>query len=292
MKKRTLILFLIAITLISLTACRSAESAGQQGATEQPEKTALTAQQARDIALADAGLTTATFERTEYDTDDGVPEYEIEFHADGWEYDYEIHAETGKILSSDKEKELTPPPSEPAPTEDTSVKPTEPTPAEPTQSAESKKLSAEEAENIALNHAGVKRSDARFDRTEFDKDDGVTEYEIEFHADGWEYDYEIHAETGDIRSSNKEKEHDRSTAVTEPVQSAESKRLTAEEAENIALNHAGVKRSDARFDRTEFDKDDGVPEYEIEFRVGRWEYSYEIHAENGKILSSEKELDD
>ena len=73
--------------------------------TKQPEKTALTAQQARDIALADAGMTTATFERTEYDTDDGVPEYEIEFHAEGWEYNYEIQAETGKILSSEKDRD-------------------------------------------------------------------------------------------------------------------------------------------------------------------------------------------
>ena len=43
--------------------------------------------------------------RTEFDFDEGRPEYEVDFHHDGWEYDYEIHAETGKILSRDKDRE-------------------------------------------------------------------------------------------------------------------------------------------------------------------------------------------
>ena len=189
MKKSATVLFLIAILVISLTACRAAENS-EQKATE--PKQSLTAQEARDIALTHAGLSAdaVTFGRTEYDVDDGVPEYEIEFHADGWEYDYEIHAETGEIRSSDKEKE-----------DDRPAAPTEPAPTEATQ-----KITAEEAENIALNHAGLTRDQVRFDRTEYDKDDGVPEYEIEFHADGWEYDYEIHAETGKILSSEKDRD--------------------------------------------------------------------------------------
>ena len=43
--------------------------------------------------------------RTEFDQDDGIPEYSVEFYADGWEYDYEIHAETGKILEWDKDND-------------------------------------------------------------------------------------------------------------------------------------------------------------------------------------------
>ena len=66
------------------------------------------------------------------------------------------------------------------------------------------RLTAAEAEDIALKHASLDRNAVRFDRTELDRDDGRWEYEIEFHADGWEYNYEIHAETGKILSYDKE----------------------------------------------------------------------------------------
>ncbi len=46
---------------------------------------------------------------------------------------------------------------------------------------------------------------------------------------------------------------------------------------------------DAVFDRTERDFDNGIHHYEIEFRVGFTEYEYDIHAENGTVLSFEKD---
>ena len=63
--------------------------------------------EARDIALKHAGLTANQVSRlrVEFDYDDGVPEYEVDFVYDGFEYDYEIHAETGKILSWDKDRD-------------------------------------------------------------------------------------------------------------------------------------------------------------------------------------------
>ncbi len=68
-----------------------------------PEK--LTPEQAKEIALQHAGLTKdqVTRLKAEYDYDDGRPEYDVEFYYNGWEYDYDIHAQTGKILRSDKE---------------------------------------------------------------------------------------------------------------------------------------------------------------------------------------------
>lgn len=67
----------------------------------------LTAEEAEAIALKDAGLTREQASRlyTEYDVDHGIPEYDVEFHAGGWEYDYEIHAETGEILFKDIERD-------------------------------------------------------------------------------------------------------------------------------------------------------------------------------------------
>jgi hypothetical protein len=67
------------------------------------------------------------------------------------------------------------------------------------------RITAEAAEDIALAHAGISREDLSYLRTEFDYDRGIAEYEIEFYHDGWEYDYEIHAETGEIRSWDKER---------------------------------------------------------------------------------------
>ena len=68
--------------------------------------------------------------------------------------------------------------------------------------------------------------------------------------------------------------------------------LTAEEAEEIALNHAGLARQEVMFDRTELDRDRNKTEYEVEFRAGRWEYSYEIDAVTGQILDYDKDYDD
>lgn len=66
-------------------------------------------------------------------------------------------------------------------------------------------------------------------------------------------------------------------------------RLTAEEAQEIALNHAGFAADTVTHLRVEFEYDDGIAQYDISFRDGRWEYEYEIHADDGTILSFEKD---
>lgn len=58
-------------------------------------------QKARELALAHAGLKDAVFSEGEYDLDDGI--YELEFTADGIEYEYEVNAFTGKITAADRE---------------------------------------------------------------------------------------------------------------------------------------------------------------------------------------------
>lgn len=75
----------------------------------------------------------------------------------------------------------------------------------------------------------------------------------------------------------------------ETIPSAPAAKLTKEEAEAIALKHAGFTRDQVSYLHAEFDFDDRIPEYDVEFREGYWEYEYEIHAETGKILSFEKD---
>ena len=60
--------------------------------------------------------------------------------------------------------------------------------------------------------------------------------------------------------------------------------LTAEEAEEIALENAGLTREDVTFLRSEYEVDRGVPQYEVDFIHNGQEYDYHISAENGQIL--------
>lgn len=65
-----------------------------------------------------------------------------------------------------------------------------------------------------------------------------------------------------------------------------------DKAQEIALNHAGVKAGDAYEFEAELDHDDGVTVYEIEFKSGNMEYEYKIDAYTGAILEHEAEIDD
>ncbi len=66
-------------------------------------------------------------------------------------------------------------------------------------------ITPEEAKRIALDHAGVSAEDAVFDRTERDYDNGIYHYEVEFRVGLIEYEYDIHAETGEILSFEKDR---------------------------------------------------------------------------------------
>ena len=67
----------------------------------------VTGEDAQEIALSHAGLNKDQVQdlHIEYDVEMGVPQFEVEFHFDGWEYDYSISAESGEILSQSRETE-------------------------------------------------------------------------------------------------------------------------------------------------------------------------------------------
>ena len=65
----------------------------------------ITLEKAQEIALAQANVNAedAVFDDKEFDHDDGTPIFELEFAANGKEYEYDIHAVTGKVLKAEHE---------------------------------------------------------------------------------------------------------------------------------------------------------------------------------------------
>lgn len=67
--------------------------------------------------------------------------------------------------------------------------------------------------------------------------------------------------------------------------------IGSSKAASIALNNAGLKRSQVRDFSCELDVERGVKVYEVDFDYGRYEYSYDIDAYSGSILHKEKDRD-
>ena len=85
---------------------QEALESGAMGPKEKPGK-GVSRERAEALALEHAGLTRQQVTRlqAEYDTEEGKSVFDVEFCFDGWEYHYEICAETGEILSVEREKE-------------------------------------------------------------------------------------------------------------------------------------------------------------------------------------------
>ena len=70
-----------------------------------------------------------------------------------------------------------------------------------------------------------------------------------------------------------------------------SKYIGNEKALSIALEKAGADKSSATNIRYEFDCENGVLIYEVAFRVGDYEYDYDINAYDGSVVAYEKEYE-
>jgi uncharacterized membrane protein YkoI len=118
---------------------------------------------------------------------------------------------------------------------------------------------------------------------------------VDFHANGYEFDYEIDAVTGNIIKSEKEKDDDagvQTTKVTEASSNETTDLIGKDKAKQIALDHAGVKAANAKAMECELDRERNTAVYEVEFVSDGYEYSYEINATTGKVISQEKERND
>ena len=159
-------------------------------------------------------------------------------------------------------------------------------------------ISAEKAEEIALNELGLTRDQVVMDRTEADRERGLYVWEVEIYHNGIEYDFEINADSGEILKQKQENEKkssakpstDPAPAPTPDAPSADA--LTEEQAIAIALADAGLTADHVTRLKVEKDFDDGAWEYEIEFKKDGMEYDYEIRISDSKILQRDIEWDD
>lgn len=182
-------------------------------------------------------------------------------------------------------------------------------------------IGLDQATKVALQNAGFEESDVTLLRGHFDRDDGISTYDIEFRgSDGFDYDYVISANDGTIIEANREMAEllsgaqnqqdsgqaqestsgsdssassgsgsSSGTASQSGGSSQDTNYISADKAQSIALQHAGVSASDATFRKAHLDRDDGIYVYELEFVSGDLEYDYEIHATTGAILDWDRD---
>ncbi|MCJ7856314.1 stalk domain-containing protein [Lachnospiraceae bacterium NSJ-143] len=223
-------------------------------------------EEAKKKAVADADLKLADVEftktKTDYDKDTKI--YEIDFVYKDWKYEYDINAETGKIISSGKEYY-------------------------DYKTEGDDKISPERAKQAVLSHAGLKSADVEYLYSWLDND----KYEIEFYYNSSKYEYEVDAYTGKVIEYSKESydwdkwhnEHDHGYDRHHGY-----KEITSEEALSAVLKYAGVNSSSVKEAKAKLDRDDR--KYEVEFKHGAYEYEADVDLYTGKISDYSKEKDD
>ena len=236
---------------------------------------------AKKTAFDHAGVTEAdvTGLRVKLDYDDGRQVYDVEFYSGNQEYDYEISAVDGTILSYDNEMEF-----RGGPNQQTSSQ------------AGAAAISEEEAKQAAFAHAGVTEADVTGLRVRLDYDDGRQVYDVEFYAGSLEYDYEISAADGTVLSFDQEMDdwaraqNSASAAQGAGTNAASGAAGSLSEADAKALALSQVPGA-AEENIVKFgqDYDDGRSVYEIEIRYEYAEYEIEIDAATGDIVKMEKD---
>ena len=219
MKRRTLILTSLMIFTLALAGCQTQPKAAgdttqvqQQDAennsqnnnqadsqmqakspagtqTQTAAEGEITESKAKEIALSDAGVAESDILniRIEKDYDDGKSVYDIDFYIQNKEYDYEIDAVSGEILSRDYDIEndfL----DQPQAGTGTSV------------------ISQDEAVNIVLSR--VSGATAQNVYMNLETDDGYQKYEGQVRYNGMEYEFELNAENGNVLEWSEEREDD------------------------------------------------------------------------------------
>ena len=272
MMKRKLILTGAALSLaVAMTGCGGNAVMNQQASSQAQEQAQLismeaaqeAALKAANIAAEDAAISATTLNEVA-----GTSCYKVEFTSGDYAYAYTVNAETGAIMEmSSRDKNAVDTPSQ--------------SPAAASAQTVTGTVNEETAQKIALEHAGVKATDATITKSRLDYEGGRQVYEIEWYAGGKKYDYEIAVDTGEILSSG----YDEKTAGWS---GSNSVTVSEADAKQTALGRvSGATEKDIY--EWQFDYDDGRPEYEGKIIYGGTEYDFTIDASNGSVVEWEAE---
>ena len=166
------------------------------------------------------------------------------------------------------------------------------------------KITSDKAKEIALNHANLSENQVTFIKSNIDYDDGMQAYDVEFYHNNQEYDYKIDANSGAIveydfdienyvipqTNTNSNFNSNSNTNIpNNNLNTSNTQIISDAKAKEIALNHANLSQNQVSYINAYLDYDDGIQVYDVSFYVNDVEYSYEINAQNGNIVSYERD---
>ena len=144
-------------------------------------------------------------------------------------------------------------------------------------------ISVDEAKNMAIRHAGIPNAEVQFIQVDTDWEDGRQFYEVEFSANGKEYDYEISAQDGTIVSYSVDQEYESSiqpgNQTGDPsgqtvISMERAKEIVADQIDGIDVSGIYIKQ----------DYDHGRLVYEGDAYYNGTKYEFEIDGLTGKLL--------
>ena len=284
MMKRKLILTGAALSLaVAMTGCGGKPVINQQPSSQAQlismEAAQEVALKAANIAAADAAISATTLNEVA-----GTSCYKVEFTSGDYAYAYTVNAETGAVMEmSSREKNAVDTQAQTEATVPAADSATTQSSAAATAQTVTGTVDEEMAQKIALEHAGVKATDATITKSKLDYEGRRQVYEIEWYAGGKKYDYEIAVDTGEILSSA----YDEKTSGWS-VSNSSNVTVSEADAKQTALGRvSGATEKDIY--EWEFDYDDGRPEYEGKIIYGGTEYDFTIDASSGAVVEWEAE---
>ena len=288
MMKRKLILTGAALSLaVAMTGCGGKPVINQQPSSQaQVQAQLISMEAAQEVALKAANIAAedAAISATTLNEVAGTYCYKVEFTSGDYAYAYTVNAETGAVMEmSSREKNAVDTQAQTEATVPAADSATTQSSAAATAQTVTGTVDEEMAQKIALEHAGVKATDATITKSKLDYEGRRQVYEIEWYAGGKKYDYEIAVDTGEILSSG----YDEKTSGWS-VSNSSNVTVSEADAKQTALGRvSGATQKDIY--EWKFDYDDGRPEYEGKIIYGGTEYDFTIDASSGAVVEWEAE---
>lgn len=232
---------------------------------------AISEQEIKEIVSKQTGIADLLFDRLDLERDGGYPNpyYEVEAYKDGVEYNFEIDAVTGEILSqsTDNEAGLIPNTQQATTTSNAGTATT---------------LSEDDVKKIATETTG--KSDLSFPHIALKTDDGVQVYDVKAISGNEVFDLDIDAVSGQILSSGK-------AAIASTTNTTTTAKVTEDQAKEIAGKKAGIQNLFFTKIHLSQEADDyaGALYYDIQAYADGVEYEFDIDATTGQVLSSSAE---